>query len=170
MSFTAVAMVWDLRTRTLPNWLTVPVGLLAFLTHPAMGAFGVHPFLQTQSWLAGLGFAAAGFGVGFGILFILWLIGGGGGGDVKLMGSLGAWIGPIPTLIVFLASAILAVISTISLRLYRLASGQKVSTQKDKKDAISGKGPHRQIPYAVPVAVATWMFMIGKLIAAGFAN
>lgn len=158
MAFTAFAMVWDIRTRTLPNWLTVPVGLLAFVFHPLTHADG---------WLAGLTTALAGFGVGFGILFVLWLIGGGGGGDVKMMGALGAWLGPIPTIIVFLLSAILAVIATIGLRVVRAVSGKKVSLfRSDPKEDESVKQPHRYIPYAVPVAIATWTLMILKLLAA----
>jgi len=77
-AFTAVAAVSDLRTRRLPNWLTVPAFAAGLLAHTVVNGF------------AGLGFALLGFATGFGLLLVLWLIGGGGGGDVKLMGALGA--------------------------------------------------------------------------------
>ena len=80
--FTIIAMVTDLSTRKLPNWLTVPAFVAAIVFHTF-----------TSGW-RGLGLCMGGFAVGFGLLLVLWLIGGGGGGEVKLMGALGAWLGP----------------------------------------------------------------------------
>ena len=33
--------------------------------------------------------------MGFGLLFVPWLLGGGGMGDVKLLAALGAWLGSV---------------------------------------------------------------------------
>src|SRR5438270_8400 len=44
--------------------------------------------------LDGLLFALAGFGLGFALFFVLWVLGACGGGDVKLFAALGAWVGP----------------------------------------------------------------------------
>ena len=78
MLFTGLAFLCDLKTRRIPNWLTVISLVLALAFH-----------LTTGGW-PGLLAALGGFAVGFGILLVLWLIGGGGGGDVILMGALGA--------------------------------------------------------------------------------
>ena len=54
-----IAVVIDVKTRRIPNWLTVS----AFVT-------GIAYHVITNGW-QGLGFSMAGFGVGFGILLVL---------------------------------------------------------------------------------------------------
>jgi len=159
MALTAIAMVLDLRTRKLPNWLTVPAFVLALVFHGCTGG------------LPGLGSALGGFAIGFGILLLLWLIGGGGGGDVKLMGAIGAWIGPVPTLIVFFCTALIAVAAVVVIFFWKILVGTGLRRAYDslraKNVAKNAEKKHaRPIPYAVPVAVAVWGLMILKLIAA----
>ena len=45
---------------------------------------------------------------GFGILIPFYILGGMGGGDVKLMAAVGAWLGPLVTLALVLASCLTA--------------------------------------------------------------
>jgi prepilin peptidase CpaA len=76
-----VACVTDVRLRKVPNWLTgaaVAAGLLA------------HSFAPGGQGLAG---AALGVVVGLAVFFPFFALGGMGGGDVKLMAALGAWVG-----------------------------------------------------------------------------
>ena len=162
-AFVAVAAVSDLRTRRLPNWLTVPAFAAAVLAHTAVNGLG------------GLGFALAGFATGFSILLVLWLIGGGGGGDVKLMGALGAWLGTSLTLAVFFASTVLAVVATAAIllagmfsrgflyvhrRYIRPGSTSRPVKQKHSAGADDARRDarirRRVLPYAVPVALGTW--------------
>ena len=162
-AFTAVAAVSDLRTRRLPNWLTVPAFAAGLLAHTVVNGF------------AGLGFALLGFATGFGLLLVLWLIGGGGGGDVKLMGALGAWLGSSLTVAVFLASTVVAVVATAAILLagmftrgyshvHRryLRPGYTSRFIKTKHPAGSEEArreaqtKRRVMPYAVPVALGTW--------------
>ena len=96
--FTLTAMIWDLKTRRLPNWLNATALVLALVFHGVNGGW------------SGIVNSLAGFGVGFGILLVLWLTGGGGAGDAKFMGALGAWLGATLTLIVFFGSGVLALI------------------------------------------------------------
>lgn len=149
VAFTLVCLVWDVRTRRIPNWLTVPVFALGIVAHTAWGGW------------TGLKFSLAGFGTGFGVLFALWVIGGGGGGDVKMMGALGAWLGAWLTIEVFIASAVVTIFIVSGGILYAALTGRDRKTAKDKKKASSdgGKGTspaRRVLPYAVPLSVGTW--------------
>lgn len=74
------ASLWDLKERRIPNLLTVPAFLLALGIRASMG------------WPAlGSGLAAAGVAFGCGLVFFV--VGGLGGGDVKLLTAVGAFIG-----------------------------------------------------------------------------
>lgn len=137
-----VAALLDLRSRRIPNWLTVPFLFVGF-------AFQI----VWQGW-EGLTFALVGFATGFGVLFVLWLIGGGGGGDVKLMAALGAWLGPKLILITFLLSAVLVLLAAVATWVVRGAG-----TLAARPDEPRKKRPRQRVPYAVPLALATWLVL-----------
>ena len=82
LGIAAVACVWDLRTRRIPNVLTFGAAACAILFHLATGGL--------QGGLA----SAGGWVVGVAVLFAPFALGGMGAGDVKLLGALGAWLGP----------------------------------------------------------------------------
>jgi len=76
----SVAVYVELRENRIPNWLTfsgMAVGLLLGYLR------------STPVFLSCLG----GLAIGFGFLFIFYVFGGLGGGDVKLMGAAGALMG-----------------------------------------------------------------------------
>lgn len=163
--FTTAAMLFDLATRRIPNWLNVSSLALALGFHTVTGQ------------LTGLGTALGGFAVGFGILFVLWLIGGGGGGDVKLMAALGAWMGPWWILIVFILSGVYAMLGMGGLFAWRfvahlcgfsapvpaaahVAGGSK---QGGPKQGGKQAANQRLIPYAVPVMLAAWSVVAYQL-------
>ena len=77
-----VACAFDLRTRRIPNALTLTAALSGLLFH----------FFHTGA--AGAQFAAGGWVVGLLLLLPWFALGGMGGGDVKLVAALGAWLGP----------------------------------------------------------------------------
>src|SRR5439155_10247013 len=89
----AVTDVWRFKVH---NWLTVPLMLSGLIYR---GATGGWVELTDGAW---------GVLLGFGVLFIFYLMGGMGAGDVKLMGAIGAWLGTSLTLVVFLTSALAA--------------------------------------------------------------
>ena len=140
--FTFAAMILDLRTRRIPNWLTVS-GLVAALA-----------FHTGTNGIAGLKFCLAGFAVGFGVLFVLWCIGGGGGGDVKLMGAIGGWMGATSTIAIFLLSTLFALVGLMGVIFWgAVTKNQDTSTPLLKKT----------IPYAIPAGLASWAVLLAKV-------
>src|SRR6187402_2302320 len=75
------ACMTDLRTRRVPNALTLGAALAAVAFHAATSAG------------SGLLFAVLGWGVGLLMFLPLFALRGIGGGDVKLLAALGAWLG-----------------------------------------------------------------------------
>jgi len=143
---TLIATATDLRNRRIPNWLTVSAAILGLAFH--VGTNGV----------TGLWFSLGGFGVGFGILLVLWLIGGGGGGDVKLMGAVGAWLGPMNALFIFVLSPLFALVclgSVMAYGAYRNSGSSEPTTNVLKKT----------IPYAVPCGLSTWSIILVRIFA-----
>jgi prepilin peptidase CpaA len=90
----AVAAIVDIRTRKIPNALTIPVVVAAVIAHGALeGAPG--------GLLALWGAVIAG-----GLLLPGWLMGWMGAGDVKAMAAVGAWLAYPASLVAVLAALI----------------------------------------------------------------
>lgn len=89
------ALYTDLRSMRIPN----------LLTFSSMGiAVAYHGW---AAGLSGLAFSLAGLLTGMGILMLPYVLGGMGGGDVKLMGSVGAVLGSGQTIRAFAYIAII---------------------------------------------------------------
>ena len=77
----AIACVFDLTSTRIPNWLTFSAAFVALVFH-AVSAQGL-----------GLGTALLGLAVGLALFFPIFALRAMGAGDVKLMATLGAWLG-----------------------------------------------------------------------------
>ena len=161
--FTAAAAATDIRSQKIPNLLTVPAAILGLVFHV------IHGFLVPEAYGfgGGIGFALAGFAVGFVLLLIPALLGGGGMGDIKLLAALGAWLGPMYILFAFGASAVFASMMAISVLIWS-ALNRGLTTTKEtylirgNTDLEEGDAPRprsRVLPYAVPVALGTWLVL-----------
>ena len=162
---TALATVWDLRTRRIPNRITVSVFVIGLLYR---GIFHGVP---------GLSDAALGFAVGFGIFFTLWLLGSSGGGDVKLMGALGVCLGMKLTLYVVFTSTLFVLVGTLGVIAWSVmmrglertkrkfgkrqfaAAGRKISAQAFEKQ----NQKRRIMAFALPATLATWLIVFLNL-------
>ena len=123
------AAIDDLRRRAISNWISV-TGLAAGLVYHALG----HGF-------RGLALAAAGAAIGFAIFLVLYLMGGMGGGDVKLMAAFGALLGPAGILTAALLTAIIGgMVAAVTL----MADRRK-----------------RDIPYGPAIVLGSWLALIG---------
>lgn len=163
--FTAIAAVWDWRYWRIPNKLTLPTFALGWIYQASF-----------HGW-SGLADAGLGFLCGFGVLFVLWIVGGGGGGDVKLMGALSVWLGFTLTLNVLIASTLMVIFGTAAVMTWSmitagfrrtqeqyLATGKSVAKgQPAAKETIEQRKQRRVMGYALPVAVATWVILLYQL-------
>jgi prepilin peptidase CpaA len=157
----------DARTFRIPNLLTVPLLLSGFAYHAITGG--------------GAGLQASLFGAafGFGVIFVLYLVGGMGAGDVKLMTAIGAWLQAEATLHVFVVAALLMGAYSIvmlvwqrrlgdGIRMAQLALlkfsaiGRHIGGEDRVEDRLKrGEGYKRLIPFAVMlmfavIAVVAW--------------
>ena len=96
LALTLYAGWYDWRTRRIPNWLTVPALLAGLVLRYMIGGW-----TGTAMGLEGAGLALI-------VLLPLVLIRALGAGDWKLMGSVGAFLGPRMLLFVLLASILVS--------------------------------------------------------------
>jgi prepilin peptidase CpaA len=143
------AAYWDLRLRRIPNWLTMPALAAGLAYHLAIGG------------ISGGGAALAGAASGALALGIVYLLGGMGGGDVKLMAAVGALLtwpaAGLAMLCTIFAGGVLAMgkIMLHSCRRYRKTSGNGGAVPLRRMD----------LPYGVAIAIgACWTILLGVLL------
>jgi prepilin peptidase CpaA len=121
--FTATAAVTDFRNHKIYNWTTYP-GILV--------AFGVHLFTDvgTSGWTgeyAALQDSLKGFAVCGGLMLVSFVFFGVGGGDVKLMAMLGAFLGMERGIEALLWTFVLGAAIGISILIWRLGLWQLIT-------------------------------------------
>jgi len=153
--YLALAVGFDLRARRIPNVISGPALLLGLILNAA------------QSGTAGLLASLGGAALGIGILMLPFAAGGIGGGDVKMMGAVGAFVGPrIAVMGLVIGMIVGGVIMSVHLaRLGRLRhtlasltnmltvaaatrSLEPMAVRADTESAVS-------LPYSVPLALGT---------------
>ena len=102
-----IAAAWDLRYQKIPNLLTFPAILFALFYNCATTGF------------EGLVLSTGGLALGIALLIVPYLMGGMGAGDVKLMGAVGAVLGPRAVFNAFLLTAIIGAVYSVFLLLYQ---------------------------------------------------
>jgi prepilin peptidase CpaA len=151
------ACVTDLKTRRIPNVLTLGAALVGFGYHLIVGGW------------SGLFASLAGWGVGLALFLPLFALRGLGGGDVKLLAALGAWLGPGQTVWLALFTAIAGGPLAIAMALSRgyLSRAVKNVWGLLMFWRVAGVQPHPtltldspgmpRLPYAVPIAAGLVM-------------
>jgi len=158
----AIAAYTDLRSRRIPNWLTVP-GLLAGVA------------LNTVlSGLHGLKYSLLGAGVGLAALLPFVLLHSLGGGDWKLAGALGASLGPAPLWDALLASVFVAGIMALALIIWKGRLRQTLANMWHILASLLSfhlPGPQvslenpgaLKVPYGVALGLTVLVYGIGRL-------
>ena len=150
-----LACIPDLRTRRIPNALTLGAAVVALAFHAATAG------------LPGLATSAGGWALGAALFFPFFALRGMGAGDVKLLAAVGAWLGPAQViwvaLITSVAGGVLGVFVALFYGYLRNALGNLFSLLMQwrvsgirpiEKLTLSGhRGP--RLAYAVPIAVGT---------------
>lgn len=150
----SVAVYVEMKERRIPNWLTLSgmsLGLLIGYLH-GTGAF--------WSSLGGLV-------IGFGFLFVFYVFGGVGGGDVKLMGAAGALMGSAlikPALFyTSFIGAFLAVMILVWRRDFwvRVSQGvRRMAFWRKGNEGQSLKLPPVTVPYGIAIATGCLLALL----------
>ncbi len=155
-----LAAYWDLRHRRVPNALTLPAVGIALALHGATHS-GQGLLLSLAGALAAAAPVLPGFVMGFT-----------GGGDVKLLLAVGAFLAFPAALYVALLSLILGGLLSITVAMRGRAAGGLLrrSTGLAKAVAFRAAGaplqpaeaPRRTIPLGVAIALATVLFVLSR--------
>jgi len=155
-----IAIVTDVRSRRIPNSLTLPALCLAIVVRFAF-----------QGW-AGFGIALLGAIVAPAVLLIVHLGKGIGMGDLKLAAAVGAFFGPIAAAVAMLASAILGGMLAMALLMQRgqlLAEffslflvGARFFKAKQAAEIPASTAPTvTTMPYGVAIAMGSLTTLVG---------
>jgi prepilin peptidase CpaA len=144
------ATVDDLARRQIANW--IPAAALA-------GGFGWQ--IGQDGWMGAL-HALAGAAAGFAVFLTFYLLGGMGGGDVKLMAGFGALLGTGRLIEAALWTAgvggllALGVVAYQGVRRHvRRRFGKTIETAEEKERGES-------IPYAPAITLGVWLSLVPK--------
>lgn len=151
-----IACYTDLDRKKVYNWNTLPGMLLGFVLHAAIDG------------KAGFFSSLLGCGLGLGLFGIVYLMGGMGGGDVKLAGAIGAlggislaWWCIFYSAIVGGAIAVVTLVWQGKLKQGLLTVGR--SMLKLKSPEASPTESYGEIPYGVAMVIGTFMAVAREL-------
>lgn len=147
-----VAAVQDLRTRLLPDWLTVGGMALGLALSGGLGGWD------------GLVGSFLGLVAGLGVFWLLYSLGMMGGGDVLLMGAMGAFLGWPLVLMGLLYSALAGALLGLGIslgrghlrRVFRNLWVSATSLFRPKTPRVRlAELPTDELPYAVAIALGS---------------
>jgi prepilin peptidase CpaA len=156
-----IGAVTDVRGKRIPNWLTYGGLVTALAVRSAV-----------LGW-PGLRGGLVGVLVGGGIFYLFFLLGGMGGGDVKLMAAVGAWAGTVQALAILIAAAIAGgILAVCYIVFYRQVLRTFLNTvELIRHHLSSGLQPHpvfnirepssMRVPYGLAIAMGT-LYCVGN--------
>jgi prepilin peptidase CpaA len=130
-----LAVVYDLRLQRIPNLLTYPAMAGALLYHAGKGG------------VDGLLFSAGGLALGVALLILPYLMGGMGAGDVKLLGAVGAMLGPKGVFISFVFTGLVGGVYALALVILKPEQcGGMIARSVTTLKTLAGTGQFIPIP------------------------
>jgi prepilin peptidase CpaA len=162
LTMVALATISDLRSRRIPNTLTLPSLLLGV----AVG--GV-----SKGW-SGVADSLLGVLAAVTVMGLLYYLGGMGMGDVKLCAAIGAWVGPSQMAVVLVMTSIAGGVIGLC---WAVAGGFFLQTARGMGTLLAGFAkeglkPHetlvldnaltRKMPYAPAIAIGTVCSFLGR--------
>lgn len=149
-----VAAYTDLQSARIPNWITYTGTLWAL----ALNA--VHSWLadeSTNQWMGtvGIGESLLGFFVLFFGLAVVFSFSGGGSGDVKLVGAVGAFFGLVNGFEAILLAFVFCAVASLLLTLHLLISKKSFIKETPKESASAGLA--ERVQATTMAAPAAWM-------------
>lgn len=149
----AVIDGWKLKV---PNWITFPLILTGWVYSFCTGG------------PAGLGWSLLGTFFGLSLLYVLYMFGGMGAGDVKLLAGIGAWLHSHHTWNIFAATAIVGGIMALLMvaysgawkkhfRQFNMLIGEFVEVRDPEacfQRAAERKSKMYLLPYGIPMTIA----------------
>lgn len=155
-----IASIYDIKTRRIPNWLVI-IGLIISLFHQAFSGYGY-----------GFKFWAIGLSTGFISFLPLYSIRAMGAGDVKLMATVGSFLGGMAAfqtvLLTLLAGGVLALLIVLRNRSWKLAfENIGLMTTNITLSAMTQQLPKTEapvksagdLPYGVAIAAGTFLYI-----------
>lgn len=148
------ATVEDLAHRKISNWICVAALVAGLALH-----------IATDGWRGGLA-ALLGAVAGFGVFLIFYLLGGMGGGDVKLMAGFGAVLGVNRLLEAALWTAACGgIFATLAIGFNALRGlwRRPAKIDDDSRTAVPEKRRLQSIPYAPAIAAGVLLSLVPKV-------
>jgi prepilin peptidase CpaA len=112
--------------------------------------------LTNFGW-SGLLYGVGGAAAGFAVFLVFYLLGGMGGGDVKLMAGFGALLGAGRLVEAALWTAGAGGLLALGVLGYRALRGKRAGSPVEEQ-----KLEHESIPYAPAIALGVWLSLVPK--------
>ena len=146
MAVGGLATVEDLRSRTISNWLCLAGAVAGLTAHAALAGW------------SGLADALLGTLIGFAVFLVFYLLGGMGGGDIKLMAAFGAILGKGQ----IVQAAIFAAMVGGVMALIFVAYKKLRQTAQGNVDDSVGSLRKESIPYAPAISLGVLISFLGE--------
>ncbi|MFT4416833.1 prepilin peptidase [Fredinandcohnia humi] len=146
-----ISFITDVRERKIYNVITFPTMLIGLIFHTITGGWD------------GFLYSFLGLLVGIGLLFIPYLLGGMGAGDVKLLGAIGALKGTLfvfqAFIVISIVGGLIAIVILLSKKEFGFFFKKIMFTMKFRTlDGIEKEDMHHAFPYGVAIVIGTILY------------
>jgi prepilin peptidase CpaA len=158
----AIAGYTDWRSRRIPNWLTIPALLVGVATNTLV-----------RGW-PGTKDSLLGAGLGLALLLPFVIIRALGAGDWKLVGALGAFLGPRELILILIVTIFVNGIMAVAMIIWKGRIRQSAQNfirllasvatlQMPSRDLTLDNPDAVKVPFGVAVAAAMIVYTVGKI-------